>query len=253
MLGRLAAFGGGAAAAACVGAASLDADGDAYATLYARLVAPALRLIDAESAHRLGILAARARVLPTQRAADDAVLATTLWGKRAPNPIGLAAGFDKDAEAVDGLFSIGFGLVEVGSITPRPQPGNPKPRVFRLPEDGAVINRYGFNSAGHEAAGRHLAARHAAGGAVQLGAAACEAGGGAVATASRGLLGVNLGKNKTTPEADAADDYVAGVRALGRHADYLVVNVSSPNTPGLRDLQRREALGALLRHVRTRS
>ncbi len=162
----------------------------------------------------------------------------TLWGRRFPNPLGLAAGFDKDAEAVDGLLGLGFGFVEIGSVTPLPQPGNDKPRVFRLPEARAVINRYGFNSEGLEAAAARLLARRRAADV----AAAGDAG-----AAPRGLLGVNLGKNKTSPDAGA--DYAAGVTALARFADYLVVNVSSPNTPGLRALQGRKELDALLRSV----
>jgi dihydroorotate dehydrogenase len=165
---------------------------------------------------------------------------TTLWGRRFPNPLGLAAGFDKDAEAVDALLGLGFGFVEVGSITPLPQPGNDKPRVFRLPEARAVINRYGFNSKGLDAAAAQLLARRRT---VDVAAAGDSSSNGA----ARGLLGVNLGKNKTS--ADAGADYAAGVTALGRFADYLVVNVSSPNTPGLRALQGRKELDSLLRRV----
>jgi len=165
---------------------------------------------------------------------------TTVWGRRFLNPLGLAAGFDKDAEAVDGLLGMGFGFVEVGSITPLPQPGNDKPRVFRLPEVRAVINRYGFNSQGLEAAAARLLARRRDADVAAAGAAGSEG-------APRGLLGVNLGKNKTSEDAGA--DYAAGVTALGRFADYLVVNVSSPNTPGLRALQGRKELDALLRRV----
>ena len=165
---------------------------------------------------------------------------TTLWGRRFPNPLGLAAGFDKDAEAVDGLLGLGFGFVEVGSITPLPQPGNDKPRVFRLPEARAVINRYGFNSKGLDAAAAQLLARRRT---VDVAAA----GGSGSTGTPRGLLGVNLGKNKTSEDAGA--DYAAGVTALGRFADYLVVNVSSPNTPGLRALQGRKELDSLLRRV----
>jgi dihydroorotate dehydrogenase len=166
---------------------------------------------------RLGAPLLRAR-------ADDAVLATTLWGRRFPNPLGIAAGFDKHAEAPDALLSLGFGSVEIGSVTPLPQPGNPRPRVFRLVEDEAVINRYGFNSDGIEAVARRLIARP-----------------------RQGIVGVNLGKNKETE--DAATDYAKGAAALSRFADYLVVNVSSPNTPGLRALQGREALDALIARV----
>jgi len=150
-------------------------------------------------------------------------------GLHFPNAVGLAAGFDKDAEVIRQAFGLGFGFVEVGSITPRPQPGNPRPRVFRLAEDGAVINRYGFNSKGLDYAERQLARTRR--------------------DPLPGPLGVNLGKNKTS--ADAGADYVEGARRLGPYADYLVVNVSSPNTPGLRALQDAEALRALLEPVRT--
>jgi len=141
-----------------------------------------------------------------------------------PNPIGLAAGFDKNAEAVDGAFGLGFGLVEVGTVTPRPQAGNPRPRVFRLDRQGAMINRLGFNNDGHDAVHRRLAAR-----------------GGA------GIVGVNIGANRDA--TDRVGDYVAGVRRFADVADYIAINVSSPNTPGLRDLQGRAALAELLARV----
>ena len=174
---------------------------------------------------------------------------TTVWGRRFANPLGLAAGFDKDAEAIDGLLGMGFGAVEVGSITPQAQPGNPQPRVFRLLEHRAVINRYGFNSAGAAAAEERLLERRK-----EVCCAQCHAIGtvrtalmrlapsqhmfadaGDAGSHQRGVLGVNLGKNKTT--VDAAADYETGIAKLARFADYLVVNVSSPNTPGLRALQ----------------
>ncbi|NXD14874.1 PYRD dehydrogenase, partial [Nothocercus nigrocapillus] len=155
-----------------------------------------------------------------------------VFGRRFCNPVGLAAGFDKHGEAVDGLYGMGFGFVEVGTVTPQPQEGNPKPRVFRLAEDEAIINRYGFNSHGHAAVQRRLRARLPA----------------QRRLSEAGMpLGINLGKNRSS--ADAAADYVAGVRALGPLADYLVVNVSSPNTPGLRDLQGRAKLRSLLSKV----
>ncbi|XP_042293455.1 dihydroorotate dehydrogenase (quinone), mitochondrial isoform X3 [Sceloporus undulatus] len=154
------------------------------------------------------------------------------FGRRFRNPLGLAAGFDKDGEAVDGLFRLGFGFVEVGTVTPRPQEGNPRPRVFRLAQDRAIINRYGFNSQGHAAVGQRLKARQEA----------------QRSLSEAGLpLGINLGKNKAS--ADAVVDYVAGVRALGPLADYLVVNVSSPNTAGLRALQGKAELRLLLTKV----
>lgn len=193
----------------------------------ARLALPLLRRLDPETAHGLTLRALRLGLGPKQRTGDDPILAQTLWGRHFPNPLGLAAGFDKDGVAVAPLLDLGFGFVEVGSVTPRPQPGNPRPRVFRLPEDRAVINRYGFNSAGVAAVAANLRAFRAGG--------------------HGGLVGVNLGKNRDA--ADAADDYEAGVRALADVADYIVVNVSSPNTPGLRALQGRAELSALLARV----
>lgn len=149
-----------------------------------------------------------------------------MFGLHFPNPVGLAAGFDKDGEGVPGLERWGFGFLEVGSVTPLPQPGNTRPRVFRLAEDRAVINRYGFNSKGHEAVLATL-------------------------ERSNSPLGINLGKNKESKST--VDDYVRGVSRFGQTADYLVVNVSSPNTPGLRGLQRRQELQELLQQVlRTR-
>jgi dihydroorotate dehydrogenase len=189
------------------------------------LLAPALRALDPETAHRLAIRVLRSGLVPRERVVDDAILAQRVWGRDFSNPVGLAAGFDKHAEAPDALLGRGFGFVEIGGVTPLPQPGNPRPRVFRLTEDGAVINRMGFNSVGLDVVRDRLAAR-----------------------ARRGIVGVNLGKNKE--QADAAADYVAGAKAFAPHADFLVINVSSPNTPGLRALQSREALHALVGRVR---
>lgn len=155
------------------------------------------------------------------------------------NPLGLAAGFDKHAEAIDTLFNLGFSYVEVGSVTPLPQEGNPKPRVFRLERDGGVINRYGFNSDGHLTVAARLRLREAALGLTQ----------GNFSGRQLNALAINLGKNKT---GDEIEDYSNGVDALGPHADVLVVNVSSPNTPGLRDLQNEEKLTALLKTVVSR-
>jgi dihydroorotate dehydrogenase len=190
------------------------------------LIARLLRLLAPETAHRVTIRALAAGWVPHARGTDDPILESHLWGRRFPNPIGIAAGFDKNAEAYRAVLRLGFGFAEIGSVTPRPQAGNPKPRLFRLTEDRAVINRMGFNNDGVEAVARRLSNRgHLP-----------------------GPLGVNLGKNKDS--ADAAADYVRGVQALARYADYLVVNVSSPNTPGLRALQGREPLAALIEAVK---
>jgi len=187
-----------------------------------------LSALPTEAAHRLTIRALGAGLAPGAREADDPLLRTRVWGLEFPNPIGLSAGFDKDAEAYAALLRLGFGFVEVGSITPRPQAGNPKPRVFRLPEDGAVINRLGFNSAGLAAAVTNLRQRR---------------------SERAGIVGINIGKNRDS--ADAAADYAAGTTALAPLADYLVINVSSPNTPGLRALQEAVALRELLARVQT--
>lgn len=182
-----------------------------------------LRRLDPETAHRLAVRGLS--VLPAPVApADDPILHTTLAGLSLPNPIGLAAGLDKDGEAIGGLSRLGFGFVECGSVTPRPQPGNPKPRLFRLSEDRAVINRMGFNNAGLDAFAARLDRR------------------------PRGVVvGANLGANKETE--DKAADYVTGLRRLAGRAAYFTINISSPNTPGLRALQGREALDDLLGRI----
>jgi len=183
---------------------------------------PLLRLLPPETAHRASIAALRVGIAPGGPELDPSSLGITLWGRRFPNPVGLAAGFDKNAEVPDAMLRFGFGFVETGTVTPRPQPGNPKPRLFRLVEDRALINRLGFNNEGLDAVRTRLVARRG----------------------RAGLVGANLGKNKDS--TDAIADYVAGARALAGLADYLVVNVSSPNTPGLRDLQRKTSLLALI-------
>lgn len=188
---------------------------------------PMVRMLPPEAAHRATITALRSGLVRGETAGDDPVLQTTVWQRQFPNPIGLAAGFDKNAEVYAAMLRLGFGFVEVGSITPRPQPGNPKPRIFRLTEDAAVINRLGFNSAGLDVAVANLRHRN---------------------RVSRGIIGVNLGKNRDS--ADAAADYAAGATVAAPLADYLVVNVSSPNTPGLRSLQAASTLKELLRRVR---
>jgi dihydroorotate dehydrogenase len=185
---------------------------------------PIARLFEAEDAHRLALAALKTLPLPP-RPADDARLAVEAFGLRFPNPVGLAAGFDKNAEVPDAALRLGFGFVEVGTLTPRPQQGNPRPRIFRLPADAGVINRLGFNNEGFDAAHKRLHRRRRA----------------------AGILGVNIGANRES--ADRAGDYVAGVEAFAALADYLAVNVSSPNTPGLRDLQAAAALDDLAARV----
>ncbi|MAW53445.1 MAG: hypothetical protein CME01_11520 [Geminicoccus sp.] len=182
-----------------------------------------LRALDPETAHRLTLRGLSLGLHPRfrQRRAEPVA---RLFGKDIPNRLGLAAGFDKDAEAVAALAALGFGAVEIGSVTPKPQPGNPRPRVFRLPADGAVINRYGFNSGGHDLARRNLDRLRP--------------------NQRPPLLGVNLGANKTSENVPA--DFALGVQQFADIADYLVINVSSPNTPGLRDHQTIDALGRIL-------
>lgn len=180
----------------------------------------ALRQLDPETAHGLAIAALKTTPLPAPPA-DAPILSTRLAGLDLPNPVGLAAGLDKNAEALSGLSRLGFGFVECGSITPLPQPGNPKPRLFRLSEDRGIINRMGFNNAGLEAFAGHLSRRP-----------------------SGCIVGANLGANKD--QDDRAADYVTGLKRLDGLADYFTANISSPNTPGLRALQGRAALDDLL-------
>lgn len=203
---------------------------------YRLLIRPVLYALSAETAHhftmrllalvsRLPWLCALAQKLLASR---DPRLAVHCLGLTFPSPIGLAAGLDKDAQAVPALRALGFGFIEVGTITAQPQPGNPKPRLFRLPKDRALINRMGFNNLGSEAARERLSR-------LPRGAAP---------------LGVNIGKTKVVPNEQAAEDYAQSAARLGPYADYLVINVSSPNTPGLRDLQAIESLRPLIARVR---
>uniref|UniRef100_A0A672F4S6 Dihydroorotate dehydrogenase (quinone), mitochondrial n=1 Tax=Salarias fasciatus TaxID=181472 RepID=A0A672F4S6_SALFA len=200
---------------------------------YANQLMPMLqRIVGAETAHVLAVKMIGLGLVPLNRYQDPAELEVNVLGLKFRNPVGIAAGFDKHGEAVDGLYKLGFGFVEVGTITPKPQEGNPKPRVFRLTADHAIINRYGFNSCGLAEAQMRLKAREE----IQQD------------KSKAGLpLGINLGKNKLSRDAGA--DYLEGVRVLGPLADYLVVNVSSPNTPGLRDLQGKAELRQLLHSV----
>ncbi|MEE4349006.1 MAG: quinone-dependent dihydroorotate dehydrogenase [Pacificimonas sp.] len=184
---------------------------------------PLLFRLDPERAHELTLAALKRAPLP-DRTVRDPVLETTVAGLGFPNPIGLAAGFDKNAEVPHRMARLGFGFVEVGSLTPRPQAGNPKPRVFRLPQDGAVINRLGFNNDGIEKALKRLRRWRFSHGAARI--------------------GINVGANKDP--ADRIADYENGVTLAAPVADYLTVNISSPNTPGLRDLQSKDALTELL-------
>ncbi len=194
----------------------------------ASLALPFLHALEPEQAHELSLRALEAGLYP-RGGPDDPRLAQKIWGLDFPNPVGIAAGFDKNARVADAILQSGFGFAEVGTVTPRPQTGNPRPRVFRLPDDKALINRLGFNNEGHAAALRRLQGRVAV-----------------------GIVGVNIGANKDS--SDAAGDYVSGVENFSALADYLTVNISSPNTPGLRDLQAPKALdGLLARLMETRT
>ena len=191
------------------------------------LIRPFAFRLDPERAHRATIAALKWRTGTGFTPEPDWTpsLETKVAGLTFPNPVGLAAGFDKDAEVFEPMLSLGFGFVEVGTLTPLPQAGNPMPRLFRLAEDGAVVNRLGFNNQGQESALARLKRRYR----------------------TRGVVGVNIGANKDS--ADRITDYVHGVRAMSGMADYLTINVSSPNTPGLRQLQDEGALRALLSAV----
>jgi dihydroorotate dehydrogenase len=203
--------------------------------VWRRLVRPTLFALPPEAAHRaaFGGLRAALRLRPLRAAVAralvprDPALRTEVFGRTLPSPVALAAGFDKDAVGVDALAALGFGAIEVGTITPRPQPGNPRPRLFRLPDDEALVNRMGFNGAGMQAAARRLRAR-----------------------TSDVVVGANVGRNKATPDERAVDDFAQATRELAPLVDYVTVNVSSPNTPGLRDLQAVERLRPLLVAVR---
>lgn len=190
------------------------------------LVGPVLRLLPPETAHRLAIHALRLGLAPADTDKPDPILACEQMGLKFTNPIGLSAGFDKDAEVMDAALRVGFGFSEAGTVTPLPQPGNPKPRLFRLPEDRAVINRLGFNSGGLARFTGRFARRDR--------------------DSSIGPAGANVGRNKLTDEDHAIADFEIGIEALADLADYLVINISSPNTPGLRGLQERTRLEELI-------
>ena len=188
------------------------------------VAASGLRLLDAETAHALTIWALRAGLVPAAAVAPDPILGTTAMGLSFPSPVGLAAGFDKDAQVPDAMLALGFGFVEVGTVTPQLQPGNRRPRLFRLARERAIINRLGFNNGGLAVAAGRLAGRNRA----------------------RGIVGANLGPNRDA--AEPAADYETCIRGLAALADFFVLNVSSPNTLGLRDLQGRP-IDALLRRA----
>lgn len=200
-----------------------------------KLLKPAAFCLDSEYAHDLAISGlektGQCRIsraaLASVYSLEDARLAQTLWGLHFPNPLGMAAGFDKNARAIPALAALGFGFIEIGTVTPRPQQGNPRPRIFRLPDDQAIINRMGFPNEGADAVAARLA---------RLNKPAIP-------------LGINLGKNKDTPLEDAAQDYIAAFEKLFPYGDYCVINVSSPNTPGLRLLQGADHLGALMTQI----
>ncbi len=192
------------------------------------LVRPLMMRLDPEKAHRLTLRLLKSGLPSLLSAGEDPPeLATTLFGARLPNPIGLAAGFDKNAEVPDAMLRLGFGFVEVGTITPRPQNGNPPPRIFRLTEDRAVINRIGFANDGADNASKKLSKRRA--------------------RMRPGKVGINIGANKDSE--DRAEDYVTGLKRFAGMADYFTINISSPNTPGLRDLQTRDALADLIKRL----
>ena len=207
--------------------------------MYRALFDHGLRRLDAEKAHRVGFRAIRAArpVLGRRSTPGEAVQA---MGLSFPNVLGLAAGFDKNAVGIDALAALGFGHVEVGTVTGEAQPGNPRPRLFRLPEDRAVVNRMGFNNDGAEVVAQRLAARSRG---------LDDARWGSLLDRRKPVLGVNIGKSKVVPEDEAIRDYEKSARLLAPHADYLVVNVSSPNTPGLRNLQAVEKLEPILTAV----
>ncbi|XP_026733586.1 dihydroorotate dehydrogenase (quinone), mitochondrial [Trichoplusia ni] len=195
---------------------------------YTNILQPVSQYLNPEVAHKLGVAAIKYGIFPSEKAEDPSILKTKFLNYDLNNPIGIAAGFDKHGDAVVGLRKLGFSIVEIGSITPEAQPGNPKPRVFRLPEDEAVINRYGFNSEGHDKVHQKIDTLEKS-------------------LLDKGLLGINLGKNKLSE--NPIEDYVLGIKKFSNVADYFVINISSPNTPGLRALQQKEELSQLLTEI----
>ena len=197
-----------------------------------QLVKPALFLLPPEQAHYLSIKALKSGLMPRYENALDTRIQRTIAGLNFPNPIGIAAGYDKNGEVPDAILRIGFGFAEVGTITPRPQPGNPRPRIFRLEQEQAIINRLGFNNQGHDAVFRRMNARSGKPPDKDL---------------DKGIVGINIGANKDSD--DFVADYVKGVEVFASSASYFTINISSPNTPGLRNLQAADALTRLLGNV----
>lgn len=219
---------------------------DSRSAIHQYLICPVIRLVtpDAEDGHKIGVWLLKWGLAPRLFFdKDPESLHVKVFGKTLTNPIGCAAGLDKDGEAVDGILATGFGYTEVGSVTPEPQPGNPKPRFFRLPQDDAVINRYGFNSSGHNSVYDNLAQRVAK---FLNSYSSNKESVQNLSLKKDKLLGINLGKNKN---GDTVDDYLKGVEKFHSLADVLVINVSSPNTPGLRKLQDSSTLANLLTQV----
>ncbi|XP_068978567.1 dihydroorotate dehydrogenase (quinone) isoform X2 [Bombus flavifrons] len=192
---------------------------------YNRFIMPLARFVNPEVAHNTAVKILKWGLLSAKNTNDPASLTVDVWGMKFKNPLGMAAGFDKQGEAIEGLHKIGFSFVEIGSVTPKPQAGNLRPRVFRLSEDNAIVNRYGFNSEGHEVVWERLQRLKKN-------------------QNFDGIVGVNLGKNKTSD--NAAQDYIDGIKKFADVADYFVINISSPNTPGLRTLQNKKELEDLL-------
>ncbi|XP_055700433.1 dihydroorotate dehydrogenase (quinone), mitochondrial [Phlebotomus papatasi] len=220
MLRKVTAIGGGV-----FGISALYFTHSGNEKFYNKILMPIVHNIPAELSHNIALLSCKYGIMGQAKYEDSERLKTTIFDMNLSNPVGIAAGFDKQGEAVRGLYKLGFGFVEIGSITPNPQPGNPKPRCFRLLEDKALINRFGFNSDGHQIVYERIRDLREN-------------------KSFKGIIGINLGKNKTS--TSASEDYSAGIELFGPVADYLVVNISSPNTPGLRSFQSKEKLKELL-------
>lgn len=195
------------------------------------IIKPALHAIDPETAHGLTIQSLKSGLYPHYKKLDDSRLTTKLWNLNFQNPVGLSAGFDKNADVIAPILNMGFGFTEVGTVTPQPQKGNPRPRVFRNVQNEAVINRMGFPNKGLDVFKQNVCAFKKK------------------KNRTTGIVGLNIGMNKDQPEP--ADDYCALIKELGKFADYFTINISSPNTPGLRNLQTRDNLLPLINRVKT--